>query len=59
MFLTRCSPASSKAKVELVAHLVTYYPADADPAGRGQGFEPCRDINPVAVDIAPVLDDVA
>jgi len=33
--------------------------ADANSAGFGQGFEPCCDIDPVAVDVAPVLDDVA
>src|SRR6516164_8682961 len=33
--------------------------ADANSAGFGQGFEPCCDIDLVAVDVAPVLDDVA
>jgi hypothetical protein len=39
--------------------LVAHYTADTDATGIGQGFEPCCDINPVAVDIAPVLYDVA
>ena len=43
----------------LVAHLITHYPADADPAGLGQGFEPRRDIDPVTIDIEPVLHNVA
>src|SRR5260370_40535359 len=46
-------------KGELVAHLITHDPADADPSWLGQGFEPRRDINSVAVDIAPVLHNVA
>src|SRR5258708_910588 len=29
-------------EVELVAHLVAHNPADADPAGLGQSFQPCR-----------------
>ena len=32
-------------EVELVAHLVAHDPADADPAGLRQGFEPGRDID--------------
>jgi hypothetical protein len=43
---------------EFVAHLVADDAADANSAGFRQGFEPCRDIDPVAIDIAPVLDDV-
>jgi hypothetical protein len=45
--------------VELVAHLVAHDPADADPAGLGQAFEPSRDIDAVAKDVALVDDDVA
>jgi hypothetical protein len=44
---------------EPVAHLIADNAADANPARFGQAFEPCRDVDPVAVDIAPVLDDVA
>jgi hypothetical protein len=44
---------------EFVANLVADNAADANPAGLGSGFEPCRDINPVAVNISPVPDDVA
>jgi hypothetical protein len=46
-------------EIELLAHLVAHDSADADPAGLGQGFEACRDIDAVAVDVAPVPDDVA
>src|SRR5207245_5866759 len=48
-----------KAEIELVAHLVAHDAADADAARLGQGFEPCRDIDAVAVDVALVDDDVA
>jgi len=46
-------------EAKFVAHLVAYDPAYANPAGFGQGFEPCRDIDPVAVDIASVSDYIA
>jgi IS5 family transposase len=46
-------------KAELVAHLIAHDPADADPTGLGQDLERCSDINPIAVDIAPVPDEVA
>ncbi|MDP6642978.1 MAG: hypothetical protein QGF16_02740 [Rhodospirillales bacterium] len=32
---------------------------DADAAGFGQGFKPCRHIDPLAVDILAVIDDIA
>jgi len=44
---------------ELVAHLVADHPADANPTRLGEGFKPCGDIDTIAVDIAPVLNDVA
>jgi len=34
-------------------------PADADPAGFRQRFEARRDVDPVAVNVAPILYDVA
>ena len=46
-------------EVELVAHLVAHDPADADPAGLGQGFESSRDIDAVDKDVALVHDNVA
>src|SRR5258708_25119673 len=46
-------------KGELVAHLITHHPADADPTGLGQGFEPRCDIDPIAINIEPVLHNVA
>jgi hypothetical protein len=39
--------------------LVAYDPIDADPAGLSQSFESRRDVNTIAVDVAPVLNDVA
>src|SRR6516164_6004325 len=46
-------------EVELVAHLITHHPADADPARLGQRFQPRRDIDAVAINIVVVEDDVA
>src|SRR5713226_1280275 len=46
-------------EIEIVAHLVTYDPIDADPARLGQSFESRRDVNTIAVNVAAVLDDVA
>ena len=45
-------------EVELIAHLILNNAAYANSAGFGQGFEPCRDIDPVAIDVAPVSDYV-
>src|SRR6516162_7007558 len=46
-------------EVELVANLVVYHPADADPTRLGKRFEACGDIDAVAVDVAAIPDDVA
>jgi len=46
-------------EVKLVTDLIAHDPADADPSGLGQSFEPRCDIHSVSVDIAPVLDNVA
>jgi hypothetical protein len=46
-------------EVELVAHLLVRRAAEADAAGLGQGFQPRREIDPVAEDVAVVEDDVA
>ena len=59
MFLTRCSPASSKAKIELIAYLITHHSIYADPARLRQGFEPRGDVHTVTVDVTAILDDVA
>ena len=45
--------------IELVAHLVAHYPADADPAWLGQGFQTRCDIDPVAEDIVVLYNHVA
>jgi hypothetical protein len=45
-------------EVELVAHLIAHNPADADPAGFGQGLEARGDVDAVAVDVALIDDDV-
>src|SRR5438477_12180218 len=58
MFLTRCSPASSKAKIELIAYLITHHPIYADPARLRQGFEPHGDVHTVTMDVTAILDDV-
>ena len=42
-----------------VAHLVVHGARDADPAGLGQRFEPRRDIDAVAQDVAVLGDHVA
>src|SRR3984893_8784418 len=48
-----------KDEVELVAHLVAHDPADADPAGLGQRLQPCGDIDPVAINVVLLDDDIA
>src|SRR6267143_1677184 len=58
MFLTCCSPLSSKPKSSL-SRTWSRTTRLADPARLGQGFEPCGDIDAVAVDVAPVFDDIA
>ena len=44
---------------EFIAYLVADDAADTNSAWFRQGFEPCRDINAVAIDVASVLNDVA
>src|SRR6516225_6413745 len=44
---------------ELVAHLISYYPADADAARFSQGFKARRDVDTVAKDVVLVDHDVA
>jgi hypothetical protein len=48
-----------KHELEPVAHLITHDPADADPTRVGQGFEPCRDIEPVPEDVLALGNHVA
>ena len=45
--------------IEPVAHLIAHDPADADPAGLGQGFQARGDIHPIAEDIVLLSDHVA
>ncbi len=45
--------------IETPFDLVAHDRRNTDPARLGQGFETCRDIDPVAKDIVAVLDDVA
>jgi hypothetical protein len=40
MFLTCLLAHIFKREGELIPHLVPHYPADTDPAGLGEGFEP-------------------
>jgi hypothetical protein len=44
---------------QLVADLIAHRPGNADPAGLGERFQPCCDIDPVAEDVAVLGDDVA
>ena len=46
-------------EIELVAHLVAHHPIYADPARLRQGFEPCRDVHSVTIDVTAILNDVA
>ena len=46
-------------EIELVAHLIAHDAADADAARLRQGFEAGRDVDPVAIDVLVVADDVA
>ena len=48
-----------KAETELVAHLVAHDAADADAARARQRLEAGGDVDAVAIDVLPVLDDVA
>src|SRR5262249_5940952 len=47
-----------KGKVELARGILLHPRRDANPARRGQAFEPGRDINPVTKDVAVLDDDV-
>src|SRR5262249_30379255 len=44
---------------ELVAHLISYHPADADAARFRQAFKARCDVDPVAEDVVGIDDDVA
>jgi hypothetical protein len=46
-------------EIELVAYLVAHHPIYTDPARLRQGFEPCRDVHTVTVDVTAILNDVA
>jgi hypothetical protein len=59
MFLTLCSPPILKGKGHLVAHLVSHDPTDTDATWLGQGFQPRRDIHPVAEDVVLLGNYVA
>ena len=59
MFLTCWSPRSVKTKRQPVAHLVVHFVGNEDAARLGEGFEPRRDVDPVAKDVAVLDDDVA
>jgi hypothetical protein len=57
MFLTCCSPRSSKTKSS--AHLVPNDTADADPTRLGQRLQTRRDIYAIAEDVVLLSDHVA
>src|SRR5262249_2362743 len=46
-------------EVELARGILLHPRRNADPARLGQGFETCRDIDPVAKDVSVLDDDVA
>jgi hypothetical protein len=48
-----------ESEIELVAHLITNNPADADPAWLGEGFKSRRDIHPLAENVVFLNDHVA
>jgi hypothetical protein len=48
-----------EAKIELVADLVAHDATDTDSARLGESFEPRRHVDPVAIDIVILDDDVA
>ena len=48
-----------EAEGELVLDLVVHVAGEQDPARLGQGLEPRGDVDPVAEDVAALVDDVA
>jgi len=48
-----------KDKGEPVAHVIMNRTGDEDPAGIGQGFDPRGDVDPVAIEVVRLDDDVA
>ena len=46
-------------EVELVANLVVYYPADANPPGIGQCLQPRRNIDAFSEDVVLFDDHIA
>src|SRR5438128_2128552 len=59
MFLSCCSPRSSKARSSRPAAIFLQARRYTDPAGLGQAFEPCRDIHTIAKDVAILDDDIS
>jgi hypothetical protein len=50
---------SSKARFEFAHRVSTHPRGDADPAGLGQRFEPCRDVHSVPEDVVVLDNNVA
>ena len=59
MFLTRCSPRSSKAKGSRSRDVVVNACWRRTPRRLGQGFDPRGDVDAVAVDVVALDDHVA
>jgi hypothetical protein len=59
MFLTCCSPKSSKDKGQPVAHVIVNCVGDEYPSGIGQGLDPRGDVDAVAIEIVALDDYVA
>ena len=59
MFLSWCSPASSKAICELAVDLPMSVVREADPSWLRHSLKPCRDVDTVAVKVASFYDYIA
>src|SRR5207302_4284086 len=47
-----------KTEIELAGDLIVHARRDADAAGLGERFEPCRDVDPVAEQVIVLYDDI-
>src|SRR5215472_5597309 len=59
MFLTCCSPRSSKTKGQPIAHVVVDGIGDEHAAGVGQSFDARGDVDAVAIEIVALYNHVA
>ena len=59
MFLTACSPRSSKTHIQRRAHMFLHIAGDTDSAGLGEAFHARGHIDAVAVEIVALDDHIA